>query len=305
MKSMLVGVLMVAAALTLPAFSGEKPPRVEEAYPGLTSGALAYAALGDLPEGVLLKSDAVQVSAKELQEEIDKAPEPLKDQIKKNSPFVLEQMATGKLLLAAARKGAAEKKADLSKKSENDIIRDYFDPVASAVKVTKEEVKNFYDRNVALCGGVPFEKMKEELEAYVLQQKREDAVTAHVRTLGQRMDITVSAAWLKAQVPLVRDNPVDKARGAGKPAFVDFGGKSCCGPDQMLPVIETIEGRFKDKLAVLYVEAKDYPVLAARFGINSIPAQILFDKEGSEVFRHNGLMTDGEIAKQLEAVGIK
>jgi len=305
MKSMLVGALMVAAALALPAFSGEKPPSVEETYPGLTSGALAYAALGDLPEGVLLKSDAVQVSAKELQEEIDKAPELLRDQIKKNLPFVLEQMATGKLLLAAARKGAAEKKTDVSKKTDDDIIRDYFDPVASAVKVTKKEVKNFYDRNVALCGGTPFEKMKDELEAYVLQQKKEAAVMAHVRTLGQRMDITVSAAWLKAQVPLARDNPVDKARGAGKPVFVDFGGKSCCGPDQMLPVVEAIEGKFKDKLAVLYVEAKDYQVLAARYGVNSIPAQILFDKDGKEVFRHSGLMSGEEIAEQLKAVGVK
>jgi thioredoxin 1 len=309
MKPMTVWMLTLVAALAalaaLPALAEEKPQRVAEAHPGLTPGALAYAALGELPDGILLKSGTVQVSAKELQAELDKAPEPLRDQMQKNLPVILEQMVTGRLLLETARKSAAEKKEDVSKKSDNDILLAYLDPVVNAVKVTKEEVKEFYDKNLALCGGTPFEKMKGELEAYVLQQKKEAAVAAYIRTLGQRMDITVSAAWIEKQVPLSKDNPVDKARSGGKPAFVDFGGKSCCGPDNMLPVVKAIEGKFKDKLNVLYVEAKDYQIVAARYGIGSIPAQILFDKDGKEVFRHDGLMSEAEVAEQLRAVGVK
>jgi len=306
MKVRQTGFLMVlAAAFSLPALAGEKPQRVEEVYPGLLPGVLAYAAIGDLPEGMLLKSAAVQVSAKELQEEIDKAPEMLKAEMKKNAPFVMEQMVAGKLLLDAARKSAAENKVDVSKKSDSDIIQGHFESVVSAVKVTPAEVKDFYDKNGDLCGGAPFEEMKKELEAYVLQRKKEAAAMTHVRTLGQRMEISVSAAWLKEQIPLVRDNPVDKARFGGKPAFVDFGAAGCCGPDKMQPVIEAVGEKFKDKLVVLYVEAKEHQVLADRYAISSIPTQVLFDKDGKEVFRHNGLMSEDEIAEQLKAVGVK
>jgi thioredoxin 1 len=305
MKLLQTGLLLIAAAFSLPALAGEKAQRVEEAYPGLLPGATAYAVIGDLPDGVLLKSGAVQASAKELQEELDKAPEMLRDEMKKNAPFVLEQMVTGKLLLEVARKSAADKKVDLAKKSDNDIVSDYFDSVVSDVKVAKGEAKDFYEKNGAICGDTPFEKMKDELEAYVLQQKKEAAVQAHIKTLGQRTEITVSAAWLKEQVPLVRDNPVDKARFGGKPTFVDFGAAGCCGPDKMQPVVEAVEAKYKDKLAVLYTEAKANPVLASRYGVNSIPMQILFDKDGKEVFRHDGLMSEKDIAKQLKVVGVK
>ncbi|HOX05316.1 MAG TPA: thioredoxin family protein [Planctomycetota bacterium] len=297
--------LLLAATLALPALPGEKAQRVEEAYPGLVPGSLACAVMAELPEGVLLKSGAIQVTAKELADELDKAPEMLRAELKKNAPVVLEQMATGRLLLEAARKSAAEKKVDVSKKSDADLIEDYFGSVAGEVRLAEGEAKEFYDKNGAICGDTPFEKMKEELEAYVLQQKKEAVVQAHIRTLGRRMDIAVSAAWLKEQAPLVRDNPVDKARFGGKPTLVDFGAAGCCGPDKMQPVIEAVGEKYKGKLAVLYVEAKTSPILAARCGVNSIPTQIIFDKDGKEIFRHDGLMSEKEIVEQLRAVGVR
>jgi thiol-disulfide isomerase/thioredoxin len=305
MKLRQIGWLLLLVAFSPPTLAGEKAQRIEEAYPGLLPGALAYAVVGELPDGVLLKSGAVQTSAKELQEELDKAAEPFKEEMKKNAPFVLERMVTGKLLLEAARKHAADKKLDIAKKSDGDIVQDYLESVVSKVKVSKSEVKAFYDQNGAICGDTPFAKMKDELEVYVLQQKKEDAVMAHIRTLGQRTEITVSAAWIKEQAPLVRDNPVDQARFGGKPTLVNFGGAGCCGPDKMQPVVEAVEGQYKEKLAVLTVEAKANQVLAARYGVNSIPAQVIFDKDGKEVFRHNGLMSEKDIAKQLKAVGVR
>ncbi len=305
MRLLQTGLVMLAAALSLPALAGEKLQRLEEAYPGLVPGALAHAVLGELPEGVLLKSGTVQVSARELQEEFDNAPVFVKDEMRKNAPFVLEQMVTGKLLLTAARKSAADRKIDIAGKSDNDVVRDYFDAVVSGIKLAEGEAKEFYDKNAAICGDTPFEKMKDEIEAYVLQQKKEAAAAAHVRTLGQRMEIAVSAKWLAEQVPLVRDNPVDKARFGGKPAFVDFGGAGCCGPDRMQPVVEAVEAKYRDKLAVLYVDAKTAPILAARYAVNSIPMQVLFDKDGREIFRHNGVMDEKEIAGQLKAAGVE
>jgi len=296
---------LTAALVTGAAAAGEVAGRLGELHPGLVPGALTGAVIGELPEGVLLKTGSVQVTDKDLQAEVDKVPEPLRDQVGKNLPFLLEQLATGKLLLEAARKDAAGRKIDLAGKLDLEVLRGFFEPVESRVKVSRAELQEFHRRNAELCGDVPFEKMEKELEQYVLQQKKEAAVNAVVRDLGRQITITVSAAWLKAQLPLCRDNPVDKARSGGKPALVDFGGAGCCGPDKMQPVIEAVADKFKDRLTVLYLEAKAEPVLAARYGINSIPAQLLFDKDGKEVFRHNGLMSEAEILEQVKAVGIK
>ena len=306
MKSKVVWmVVFVAALAALPAWAGEKPQRVEEAYPGLTPGALAYALIRELPEGTLLKSQAVRVTAKELQAELDGAPEFLREQLRKNAPFILEQMTAGRLLLEAAKKSAAGKKSDVSGKPDAEIVQAYLDPALDKVKVSAKEVKEFYDKNVAMCGGTPFDKMKTELEQYLLQQKKEEAAAAYVKTLGQRMDITVSATWLKEQASLSRDNPVDQARSAGKPALVAFGGAGCCGPDPMAATLAAVGEQFKDQMSLISVEAKKEPVLTARYGISSIPAQILFDKGGKEVFRHNGVMSEEEITEQLKAVGVK
>jgi len=47
------------------------------------------------------------------------------------------------------------------------------------------------------------------------------------------------------------------------------------------------------------------PVLAARYGIGSIPVQVLFDKDGKERFRHVGFFPQDEIEKKLAEMGVK
>lgn len=283
----------------------ESAKRIDEAYPGLVPGALSQAVIKDLPDGMLLVSGAVRISAQDLRAEIDKVPADVQPQVRKNAPFFLDQVATRRLLLEAAKADAAEKKIDLTGKSESDVIQSYLDPVERAVKVGLEEVKAFYDSNASLCGGAPFEMIKVEIEQYVLQQKREEASTSYIKTLGRRREIAVSTSWLKEQVPLARDNAVDKSRGGGKVMLVNFGGASCCGPDKMLPVLEEIEEKYKDKLAVVYIQTREDPVLAARFGVRSVPTQILFDKTGKEIFRHAGLLSADEIGKELGKADIR
>jgi thioredoxin 1 len=46
-------------------------------------------------------------------------------------------------------------------------------------------------------------------------------------------------------------------------------------------------------------------ILAARYGIQSIPVQIFFDKDGKEVLRHVGFWPQEEIEKQMAKMGVK
>jgi thioredoxin 1 len=297
--------LATACAMAAEAPQAVPPATVESTHPGLASGALVFAKLGDLPAGTLLDAGGVQITEKHLKDEIAKAPQAMQAQLTKNAFFVLERIATEKLLLQAAKQHAAENKLDTAGKLDRDIIQSYFSQVLAGIKVTDAEVKDFYDNNKDMCGGAALDAVKAELGKYVLQQKQMQTADNHIRTLGQRMPITVSAPWAKQQVALAKDNPVDKARASGKPTLVDFGAEGCRPCDMMAPILETLKKKYDGKANVIFVHVRQEEILAARYGIQAIPVQVIFDKDGKEVFRHTGFMPQNEIEKQLEEMGVK
>ncbi|MEE9371136.1 MAG: thioredoxin family protein, partial [Sedimentisphaerales bacterium] len=140
---------------------------------------------------------------------------------------------------------------------------------------------------------------------YVLQEKKQRLVTEHRRTLGQRVDIIVSAAWVKQQAALAKDNPLDKVRSNGKPTLVVFSAASCCGPDKMLPVLDSLKSKYAKTVNIMYLEARKEQILASRYNVYSIPTQIFFDKAGKEVFRHTGFFSKDQISKKLVEMGVK
>jgi thioredoxin 1 len=286
-----------------------KPPSetgknsIAEVYPGLASGGLAFATLADLPEGVLLRSGGTDITAEAINEELSKAPESVREKLKKNAFFVLEQIATKKLVLEAAKRQAAEAKQDIASKSEQEILDGYVEGTMRAVQVTDADIAAFYDENKDACGGVPLEQAKEELRKYVLKQKQQDVLMDHIRTIGQRMPISVAAAWTKEQAAAATDNPVDQARKSGKPSLVDFGSNGCRPCEMMTPILADLKKKYEDKANVLFVHVREEQVLAARFGIQAIPVQIFFDKDGKETYRHTGFFPQAEIEKRLAAMG--
>jgi thioredoxin 1 len=56
----------------------------------------------------------------------------------------------------------------------------------------------------------------------------------------------------------------------------------------MAPILENLKAKYKGKLNVLFVHVRERQVLGAKYGIQTIPVQAFFDKDGNEVFRHVG-----------------
>ncbi len=283
----------------------KKPLLVRDAYPGLASNSLTYARLSDLPSGVLLRTDGLTIKDKDIAEEIAKAPQEMQAQLKKNAFFVLEDMTTRKLLVVLAKAKAPEQKKDVPVPTERELIQKYLKEVVAKVEVSDAEVTEFYQNNKDACGGATLAQVKDQLRQYVLQEKQQQAVNEHVRTLGQRMLLEVSAAWTKEQSILARDNPVDKARASGKPSLVDFGATGCRPCDMLAPILETLKEKYAGKLNVLFIHVGQEQILASRYGIQTIPAQVFFDKNGKEVFRHIGFFPQDEIEKKLDEFGLK
>lgn len=303
-----VSIMALLAAYTAmaqppaPADKG-KSPTINEAYPSLASGGLSFATLSDLPDGVLLRSGSMEMTLKDLDTEIAKAPETMREGLKKNGFFLIEQMATKALVLASAKELAAEAKKDIASKTEQDILDDYVQGVVKQVEVTDDEVAKFYEENKDACGGAPLEQLKDQLKQYVAKEKQQEAFQEHLRTLGQRMPIVVSAAWAKEQDASAKNNPVDRARASGKPTMVDFGASGCRPCDMMTPILADLTKKYEGKANVLFVHVREEQILASRYAIQSIPVQVFFDKDGKEVFRHTGFFPQADIEKKLAEMG--
>jgi len=123
--------------------------------------------------------------------------------------------------------------------------------------------------------------------------------------MGQRTPIEVSAAWVKKQAELARDNPVDKARSSGKPTFANFGAKGCIPCDKMEPIREAIRKKYEGKLNVVFIHVRNDQILASRYGVQAIPLLVFFNAEGKEVFRHMGFFPQEKVEAKLAEMGVK
>ncbi len=90
----------------------------------------------------------------------------------------------------------------------------------------------------------------------------------------------------------------------GMVTMLDLGAKSCIPCKMMAPILEKVEKDYKDKAAIIFIDVWEYRDQAQRFGIRAIPTQIFFNKEGEEVYRHVGFMSEKAIIEQLEKMGV-
>ena len=282
-------------------------PRIADAatlaarYPGLSSGLLASAVLAPLDEDILLVAEGVTIKRSQLLEKIKKQNPKLRAQLEKNLIFLLEQEAVRGVLLQEARKaGIAVNGGD-----DNRVIQELFEHRTTEITVSEDEARVFYASNKDMVGGAPFEQVGDSIRHYLLQEKKQPAVSVYVDSLGSTVGLRINEKWVASQNRLALDNPVDKARRSGKPTLVEFGAKGCVPCDMMQPILDKLRKDYPEQLNVVFVHVGEEQILGARFGIRSIPVQVFYDASGQEVFRHVGFFAQTEVDKQLAAMGIR
>lgn len=88
---------------------------------------------------------------------------------------------------------------------------------------------------------------------------------------------------------------------ANRTVLVNFNARWCAPCKAMAPILQRLEARYADLIAVQNIDIDSAADLATRYMVQSIPTLILFSN-GEELARFVGLRTEKDIADQLDAL---
>ena len=88
--------------------------------------------------------------------------------------------------------------------------------------------------------------------------------------------------------------------------FVELGSVKCIPCRKMQPVMKAIEDKYDDQIKVIFYDVwkSDQRKYGEEYNIRLIPTQVFLDKDGKEIFRHEGFFPEESIDKFLKEQGL-
>ena len=89
--------------------------------------------------------------------------------------------------------------------------------------------------------------------------------------------------------------------------FIELGSVNCIPCKMMQPVMKAIEEKYGEQINIVFYDVwkPEQSKYAQIYGIRLIPTQVFLDKEGKELFRHEGFFPEAEIDQFLQKQGLK
>jgi thioredoxin 1 len=99
----------------------------------------------------------------------------------------------------------------------------------------------------------------------------------------------------------------DVPTGNYQATFIELGSVNCIPCKQMKSVMDSIEKEYAGKVKVVFhdVWTKEGKPYGEQYGIRVIPTQVFIDKNGKEVFRHEGYFPKEAVEKVLSDAGVQ
>jgi thioredoxin 1 len=91
----------------------------------------------------------------------------------------------------------------------------------------------------------------------------------------------------------------------GMVTMIDLGAKKCIPCKMMAPILEKMEKKYEGRAAIVFIDVWEHREQASRFGIRAIPTQIFYDADGKEKSRHMGFMSEDDIVKTMDQLGVE
>ena len=90
----------------------------------------------------------------------------------------------------------------------------------------------------------------------------------------------------------------------GRVTLIDLGATECIPCKMMAPIMAKLEADYQDKAVIAFIDVWKNREQAPKYKIRAIPTQIFYDPSGTEVYRHEGFMSEKDIVAQLTKMGV-
>ncbi len=82
--------------------------------------------------------------------------------------------------------------------------------------------------------------------------------------------------------------------------LVDLGAKTCIPCKMMTPILEELKTEYQGRAEVIFIDVHEKTEMAKPFALMAIPTQVVYDRQGKEVFRHMGFLEKKALVEQLD-----
>ncbi len=99
--------------------------------------------------------------------------------------------------------------------------------------------------------------------------------------------------------PIIEDQQVKSL-----PRLLELGSHSCVPCKMMMPILDTLRNFYPQKLTIDFIDVWKDREAGEKYSVRAIPTQIIYDKNGEELFRHEGFWSRKEIETKFDELGI-
>jgi len=89
------------------------------------------------------------------------------------------------------------------------------------------------------------------------------------------------------------------------PRLVDLGADKCVPCKMMAPILEELETEFAGTFHVEFIDVWKNPEAGKPYGIKTIPTQVFYAADGTELFRHEGFFAKEDILAKWREFGLE
>lgn len=117
--------------------------------------------------------------------------------------------------------------------------------------------------------------------------------------------LLVAGIFVYKSINKVPDTPTEAIEEEGLPKLVNLMSETCVPCRLMVPILEEIKKEYKGRIVIQVIDIYKQEKEAAKYNIWAVPTQILYDKDGKEVGRHEGFISKEDLIEAFEQVGVK
>lgn len=89
------------------------------------------------------------------------------------------------------------------------------------------------------------------------------------------------------------------------PTLIDFGADKCTSCKLMQPILTRMGQSYTGRMTVQFVDVWKDPEAAEGYDLRMIPTQIFFAPDGSELYRHEGFLSEEDILMKWKTLGFE